>query len=66
MYAKEDRRTVVYRFWPASDEDTDGSLTPAVPILDAWKVREPFGLPVADLDLTLPHRAEGAARCSMT
>jgi AraC-like DNA-binding protein len=58
MTAREERRTVVYRFRLAPDDETDGCLTPVVLVPDAWEVRGLFDLLVAELDSALPHRAE--------
>ncbi|MFK0229944.1 helix-turn-helix domain-containing protein [Streptomyces sp. NPDC090303] len=59
MTTPDDRRTVVYRFRLAPDEESDGNLPPAVYLPAAWEVRGIFDLLVAELiDHTLPHRGE--------
>ncbi|MBK3583152.1 helix-turn-helix transcriptional regulator [Streptomyces sp. MBT57] len=59
MTAPDDRRTVVYRFRLAPDEETDRDLAPALHLPAAWALRGIFDLLLTDLmDHTLPHRGE--------
>ncbi|MFC8956517.1 helix-turn-helix domain-containing protein [Streptomyces sp. NPDC057101] len=59
MTTPDDRRTVVYRFRLAADEETDRHLAPALYLPTAWELRGIFDLLLTDLtDHALPHRDE--------